>query len=301
MSVSSPNKTVSDGLDTALGRRHLGGFLETPAPTGDEAWTREEQSPVLIRQLKLPKRDAQDQKREDQQHVAVPAGFQYQPAPKRRQPPPRPWTALVWKPESSEPSEPFPEEQQPAGRRNSPRSHASGLQRPNDDGQPASGTNNIPKTFTLPLACGWGKGHGPGKDAFPSGPHNPKKTAFAKVAGKVFSPRPQPISPKQLARSVAGVESTVMDQAPSLLSSRIPLAALKAEQAENDMADTAGECLSGVPFRLSTERPSDGEDLQSADIAALDLGRFQRNPAHPKGSPQIPHDDMMQGQVIITV
>ena len=75
MSVSSPNKTVSDGLDTAIGRRHLGGFLETPAATGDEAWTREEQSPVLIRQLKLPKRDAQDQKWEDQQHVAVPAGF----------------------------------------------------------------------------------------------------------------------------------------------------------------------------------------------------------------------------------
>ena len=300
MSVSSPNKTVSDGLDTAIGRRHLGGFLETPAATGDEAWTREEQSPVLIRQLKLPKRDAQDQKWEDQQHVAVPAGFQYQPAPKRRQPPPRPWTALVWKPESSEPSEPLQERQQPARTKNSPRTHAPGLQRRSDDGQPASGTNHTPKTFTLPLACGWGGGHGPGKNAVPSSPHNPQKTAFAKVAGKVFSPRPQPISPRELARSVAGVKSTVMDQGPSLLSSRIPLAALEAEQAEHDRADTASECLSGVPFGLSTERPSDAEDMQSADIAALDLGKIQRN-SHPKGSPQMSHDDIMQGQVMITV
>ena len=133
-----------------------------------------------------------------------------------------------------------------------------------------------------------------------SSPHNPQKTAFAKVAGKVFSPRPQPISPRELARSVAGVKSTVMDQGPSVLSSRIPLAALEAEQAENDRADTASECLSGVPFCLSTERPSDAEDMQSADIAALDLGKIQRN-SHPKGSLQMSHDDIMQGQVMITV
>ncbi|MGB1592617.1 MAG: hypothetical protein ACPIOQ_07675 [Promethearchaeia archaeon] len=94
---------------------------------------------------------------------------------------------------------------------------------------------------------------------------------------------------------------TVMDQGPSLLSSRIPLAALEAEQAENDRADTARECMSGVPFGLRIERPSDAEDMQSADIAALDLGKIQRNSAHPKGSPQMSHDDIMQGQVMITV